>query len=105
MIEQVKQLLAEQQFTIAAIVDDAYDDTPRTGDISKTLWDRFFDDLKDADHEKLAEKYEPYEAKDDSELARDPGFLKIAWELRDELKSAGELFAQFMEIRQSKGTG
>lgn len=102
MIEQVKQLLAEQQFTIAAIVDDAYDDTPRTGDISKTLWDRFFDDLKDADHEKLAEKYEPYEAKDDSELARDPGFLKIAWELRDELKSAGELFAQFMEIRQSK---
>lgn len=102
MIEQVKQLLAEQQFTNAAIVDDAYDDMPRIGDITKTLWDRFFDDLKDPDHKKFAETYKEYEAKDDSDLARDPAFLEIAWALRDELKPAGELFAEFMEVRQNK---
>ncbi|HXH42223.1 MAG TPA: hypothetical protein VNK51_00065 [Bradyrhizobium sp.] len=102
MIEQVKQLLAEQQFTIAAIVDDAFDDMPRPGDIPKALWDRFFDDLKDADHEKFAATYQEYDAKDPSELSRDPAFLKIAWELRDELKPAGAVFVEFIEVRQNK---
>jgi hypothetical protein len=102
MIEQVKQLLAEQQFTIAAIVDDAFDDMPQTGDISKALWDRFFDDLKDADHSKFSETYDQYDAKDPSELSRDPAFLRAAWQLQDELKPARALFVEFIEVRQNK---
>jgi hypothetical protein len=102
MIEQVKQLLADQQYTIAAIVDDAFDDMPQIGDIAKGLWDRFFDDLKDADHAKFAGAYNQYEAKDPSELSRDPVFLRIAWGMQDELKPAHALFAEFMEVRQGK---
>ncbi len=102
MIEQVKQLLADQQYTIAAIVDDAFDEMPRVGDITKDLWDIFFDDLKQSDHDKFAERYGPYEAKGDSELSRDPAFIKMAWELRDESGAARALFSQFLAVRERK---
>jgi hypothetical protein len=54
MIEQVRSLLKERRFTYAAIVDDAFDDRPRPGDIENAHWDRFFDDLKDEDEKKLS---------------------------------------------------
>ena len=104
MIEQVKQLLAEREFKLAAIVDDAFDEMPKASEIRAELWDRFFDDLQESDDAKLSEAYgkDKYDDMDVSDLRRDPIFVDAAWRIRAEVPPAAALFGEFTDTQRSK---
>ena len=77
MIEQVRALLQERNLTRAVIIDDAYDDRPRVGDVETAKWDRFFDDLTDDEEARVAGAYgaEDYARQTVSELIREQVFI------------------------------
>lgn len=97
MIDQLKSLLKERRFAHAVIIDDAYDDRPRPGDIGSPQWDRFFDDLNTEDEARLSAAYgaEKYEAADVSMLSRDQQFVDLVWTSRAEIGAAADLFGEF----------
>ncbi|WP_213737202.1 hypothetical protein [Bradyrhizobium sp. dw_411] len=104
MIEQVKQLLAEREFKLAAIVDDAFDEMPTATEIRAELWDRFFDDLQESDDNKLSEAYgkQKYDDSDVSDLRRDPIFVDAAWRIRADVPPAAALFGEFSDTQRAK---
>ena len=84
MIEQVRHLLQEHQLTRAVIIDDAYDDHPRAGDIESEQWDRFWNDLTDADQTAVAGAYgiDKYAQQSPSDLNREQSFVDSLWRQR-----------------------
>ncbi len=105
MIEEVKQLLGQLDFNIAAIVDDAYDQVPIAEDLRAAPWDRFFDDINDEEEARLRELYgaAQYDAKTTADLARDALFVNIVWSHRDEFGAKTiALFADFLQGQSQK---
>src|SRR5688572_11713033 len=97
MIQEVRALFAERNVTRAVIVDDAFDDRPRVGDIEEDLWNHFFDDITDADELRLAAVYgaQEYDQQDPSALRRDQLFVEAAWRERHQIPAAAVLFQEF----------
>ena len=104
MIPQVRTLLADRNVTRVVIIDDAYDDRPKSGDIEDERWDTFFDDLTEPDEQRLAAAYgaEAYARQDPSELRRDALFIDTVWAQRHNIASAGPLFAEFERLLRTK---
>lgn len=104
MIPQVRALLTERNVTRAVIIDDAYDERPKTGDVEDDRWDRFFDDLTDPDEQRLAASYgvEEYDRQDPSALRRDTLFVDTVWNERQHIASAAALFADFEQLQRTK---
>ena len=103
MIEQVKALLAEQALTQAAIIDDAFDESPLPQDIEGELWDRFFDDLTASDEKAIATAYgKEFTEGDGSELRREAAFVEAVWTVRKGVEAAEELFGDYETARRGK---
>ncbi|MUZ64370.1 hypothetical protein [Agrobacterium vitis] len=104
MIDDIKALYSARAVNRAVLVDDAFDATPRPGDVDDALWDRFFDDLNEADETEISAQYgsERYEAMDASELRRDQGFIDIVWGRKAVSGSADLLFRDFERIIAQK---
>src|SRR5262249_39085037 len=105
MIEEVKQLLGQLDFNVAAIVDDAYDQAPTAEDLRAAPWDRFFDDISEEEHARLRELYgaAPFDAKTTADLRRDASFVSIVWSHRDEFGAkASALLADFLQGQAQK---
>jgi hypothetical protein len=104
MIQQVRTLLTERNVTRAVIIDDAYDDRPKSGDIEDLRWDRFFDDLTDQDEQRLSATYgkAEYDRQDATELRRDSLFIDAVWTERAHIAGAGTLFDEFDRGQQAK---
>jgi len=106
MIPQVKALLAAREVKRAVIIDDAYDDRPRVGDIEDAKWDTFFDDIgvNEEEEKRLAAAYgtEEYERTDASTLRREPLFINAAWDQRTQLPTVAALFADFEKAQKTK---
>jgi hypothetical protein len=97
MIEQVRALLQQRNVTSAVIIDDAFDDRPRPGDVQDARWDRFFDDVGEADEDGIAKAYGPdaYERQDVPELRRTDSFIDVVWKARLTVRAAGILFEEY----------
>jgi hypothetical protein len=103
VIEQVKALLAEQALTQAAIIDDAFDESPLPQDIEGELWDRFFDDLTASDEKAIATAYgKEFTEGDGSELRREAAFVEAVWTVRKGVEAAEELFGDYETARRGK---
>jgi len=104
MIEETKALLSERGVTRAVVVDDAFDVRPCLGDVDDAKWDRFFDDLTDADEARLRESFgaAEYDAHHPSQLRRDAKFISVAWLLRDSSAAARDLFEDFEHSQERK---
>lgn len=106
MMEEVKELLGRLDFNAAAIVDDAYDQSPTPEDLRGAPWDRFFDDITELEEGRLRDLYGAarYDvARTTAELARDPLFVSTVWMHRGELgPSAEALFAGFLQGQSQK---
>lgn len=104
MIDLVKALLQERQVTRAVIIDDAFDDRPRSGDVDDALWDRFFDDLVAEDETVIVQAYgaDAYEQRDPTELRRDQRFINVVWDARSTVKTARVLFEEFERTQDHK---
>jgi hypothetical protein len=104
MIDQVRALLAQQHVQRAVIIDDAYDDRPKSGDIEDAEWDRFFDDLTPADDQHLGAAYgqEAYDSQDTSELRRNALFVNAVWAEKAQIAAARALFGDFEQRQQTK---
>ena len=104
MIEQVRTLFEERHVTRAVIIDDAFDDRPRVGDVEDQRWDQFFDDITEPDELRLAAAYGPeeYERQDDSALRRDQLFIEATWRERQHVAPAATLFAEFERVQGVK---
>lgn len=106
MIEEVKELLGKLNFSTAAIVDDAYDETPGPEDLAAGVWDRFFDDMTDVQEQRIKDGYgaaQYDQAATPAVLGRDSRFVDLVWSLRDELGDTGSaVFADFLQRRTAK---
>lgn len=104
MIDQVRALLRDREFTHAVIIDDAFDDRPRVGDIEPGLWGRFFDDLTDDEVTTVAQAYgtAAYDAADEAGLLRDQRFVDTVWKSRSVVPTAAALFQDFERVRRHK---
>jgi hypothetical protein len=104
MINELKALLTDQKFIRAVIIDDAFDDRPRAGDVHISHWDRFFDDLSEDDETSLSEGYgaEAYSEADAASLARDQRFVDIVWNERAQIRPAAALFNEFERTQEAK---
>lgn len=106
MIEQVRALLQERNLTRAVIIDDAYDERPRVGDVETARWDRFFDDLTDDEEARVAGAYgaEDYARQTVSELIREQVFIDNLWGQRAVVDAAHALFEEFESAQDRKRT-
>ena len=104
MIEQVKALFVERGVKQAVIIDDAFDERPRSGDVEDQRWDRMFDDLTEEDEERLAAAYgaEDYARQAATELRRDQLFIDVVWSSRATVDCFGVLFEDFEREQQVK---
>lgn len=104
MIQKVRELFEERHVTRAVIVDDAFDDRPRVGDVEEDRWNHFFDDLTEADELRLAAAYgtEEYAQQDPSALRRDQLFVEAAWRERQHIAAAAALFEEFERVQGVK---
>jgi len=104
MIPEVRALLAQQHVQRAVIIDDAYDDRPKSGDIDDAEWDRFFDDLTPADEQRLGTAFgqDAYDNQDTTELRRNALFVNAVWGERAQIAAATALFGDFEQRQQTK---
>jgi hypothetical protein len=104
MIKDIKALYEARDVHRVVLVDDAFDISPRQGDVDDALWDRFFDDLNDKDETEISAKYgqELYHATDASELRRDQRFVDIVWGQKDASPSTQMLFSDFERVVAQK---
>ena len=104
MIEQVKALLEQRHVTSTVIIDDAFDDYPRPGDVEDARWDRFFDDVAKEDEDEIAQRYGPdaYERQDVAELRRTALFIQVVWRTRATVRAAGPLFEEYERAQERK---
>lgn len=104
MIDDIKALYLARKVHRAVLVDDAFDLSPRLGDVDDALWDRFFDDLNDADEAEISAQYgiEQYGEMDASELRRDQRFIDVVWARKGASRSVQLLFSDFERIIAQK---
>ena len=104
MIGQVKALLEQRNVRSAVIIDDAFDDHPRPGDVEDARWDRFFDDVAAEDENKVAKEYglDVYERQDVAELRRTDRFIQVVWRARGTVPAAGPLFEEYERTQEQK---
>jgi hypothetical protein len=104
MIQQVRALLAKRGLVRTVIIDDAFDECPRPGDVADGLWDRLFDDWSESESDRVSDAYgrEAYEARNLTELRRDSRFVGIVWENKSNIPSAMALFSDFERDQQRK---
>ncbi len=101
MIDKVKALLKERNFSVAVIVDDAYDETPYAEDLAAAQWNSFFDDLSGVEEQKLRSVFgSQYDEFNTTELIRNNGFIAKLWNVRAEILPAASIFASY-EIDQA----
>ncbi len=80
----ITNLLADSGIRKAAIIDDAFDEAPRTDDLEVDSWNTFWDDI--ADYEDAISKiYPAYSDTDREALQESDEFISSLWERREEL--------------------
>jgi hypothetical protein len=103
MLEELKQLLAREGITRAAIIDDVYDDTPTVHDIDDEAWNFFLDDVSDSDVTIITDGYDvPDPERRWEQLRNDGNFIRFLWERREESDVFQRLFNSLIADR-SKG--
>jgi hypothetical protein len=103
MLDDLREILAREEITSAAIIDDVFDDTPTSRDIDSETWNYFLDDHTEQEVAIVREGYrvsEPELRWD--ELRNDDNFIKFVWEQRGRSKVLQALFLPFTE-RQANG--
>ena len=103
MLEELKQVLAREGITTAAIIDDVYDDTPTVQDIDNESWSFFLDDESDDEVTIITEGYgvsDPESRWD--QLRNDDNFIRFLWEHRGESEVFQTLFSSYL-TNQVKG--
>ena len=104
MIEQVKHLLQEHQLRRVVIIDDAYDAHPHASDVESEQWDRFWNDLTDAEEAAVARAYgaDKYKEQDISDLRREQSFVEALWNQRTDIRAAQVLFEEFEAVQAQR---
>ena len=104
MIEQLKALFNRQRLSRVVVIDDAFDEEPHPNDIDDARWSRFFDDYAKAFEDQLKEDFgrDKFESMAPLSLARDPAFLKLVWDSKDQDPAALELFSEFEDTQRGK---
>jgi len=102
MIKELREILAREGITTAAIIDDVYDETPSSADIDAESWNFFQDDVSEPEIN-LLRAYGITNAETRlEELKQDDTFVKFLWERRGESGVVSALFASY-EARQTAG--
>lgn len=97
MLEELRQVLAREGITTAAIIDDVYDNTPTVQDIDNEAWSFFLDDESDDEVKIITEGYgvaDPESRWD--QLRNDDTFIRFLWEHREESEVFQRLFSPYV---------
>lgn len=78
----------------AVVIDDVFDEVPRTDELSDDSWTVFFDDLNERGRQLLLDLYSGYDKASLDELRQSQEFVSLVWEHREELPAAA-LFGEY----------
>lgn len=100
----LQALLADRQITTALIVDDAYDQVPKAGDLDadEEAWSNFIADLGD-DRQVLVQAFPAFNDLDAYQLRQSDEFVAVVWSTRDRLRPElwNLLFAGYEQATRS----
>ena len=103
MLDDLRNTLARETITTAAIIDDVYDEVPMSRDVDNESWNFFLDDQSEREVAIIRERYGVTEPESRwQELRNDDNFIKCIWDHRDESELFQALFRSFAE-RQTGG--
>ena len=88
----LKTVLEDGGVRSAVVIDDVFDEAPRSTDLTSDEWNVFFDDLSEQDKTLVAERYPQYLDMQTDDLKRSDEFIRALWEHRGSLtKEAREV--------------
>lgn len=100
---ELKALLDEKGIRKAVLIDDVFDDAPRPDELDGGDWATFFDDLGNADNDKIAQLFPGFEDTNASDLQESQNFIDVLWENRQNLP-AGPINTLFQEYESTNAT-
>lgn len=94
---ELRDILKESGVRSAVVIDDVFDDVPRSTELTNDDWNVFIDDLRlaDRDQELIAEIYPQYEQTPLEDLKTSDEFVKMLWEHRGRLETCNLLFGDY----------
>jgi hypothetical protein len=100
-MSDLSELLRRSGVVKALVIDDAFDPIPRASDLMIELeeWAILFDDLTDADKEKLEAIHPPYTQQRADELRDSNAFVEAIWNNKDALTKGvlDPLFSRYIQ--------
>jgi len=100
------ELLAERDIRRALVVDDSCDVVPTAVDmrVAGDEWATFSDDLTEKHEELIAEHYPPARDRRFDELIEDDAYVRVVWELRDQLDGLADVLFEIYDANQAADT-
>lgn len=100
----LQEILVQQQLTTALIVDDAYDQVPKAGDLGaeNEAWSNFIDDLGE-DRAAVIEAFPAFEQTEVDDLRRSDTFVAAMWNAKGKIREGlwKELFDGYEQATRS----
>ena len=100
MISSTTDLLKANEIRRAIVVDDAYDRTPKSADLTvdRDEWNIFVDDLTENDLSTLRSVYPDYAPGQEGQLFQNDDFIARLWDARDQFRPEliGPLFETYV---------
>ena len=81
-------LLEETGVRKAVVIDDVFDEVPRSDELNEDNWTVFFDDLDEDGHQLLSNLYPEYDKTPQDNLKQSQEFISLVWENREKLSAA-----------------
>lgn len=94
---ELRKVLEESGVRSAVVIDDVFDEVPRSRELTNDEWSVFFDDLSDQDKRLLVEIYPQYEQRLPDDLKKLDAFVETLWEHRCSLteRACDALFGSY----------
>ena len=94
---ELRKVLEESGVRSAVVIDDVFDEVPRSTELTNDEWSVFFDDLSDQDKRLLVEIYPQYEQTLPDNLKKLDAFVETLWEHRCSLteRACDALFGSY----------
>ena len=94
---ELRKVLEESGVRSAVVIDDVFDEVPRSKELTNDEWNVFFDDLSDQDKRLLVEIYPQYEQTLPDKLKKLDTFVETLWKHRCSLteRACDALFGSY----------